>query len=73
VALKVGAEEDWLAVEVVDDGRGGAVEGSPTGLGLASMRTRAEEIGGRMRVGPGTGGRGTAVRAELPLRVRVDR
>ena len=44
-----------------------------TGLGLPSMRARAEEIGGRLVVGPGSGGRGTEVRAELPLQVRVSR
>jgi signal transduction histidine kinase len=73
VTLIVATDAADLTVRVVDDGRGGAVEGSTTGLGLASMRARAEEIGGRLVVGPGSDGRGTEVRAELPLQVRVSR
>ena len=54
-----------LEVVVEDDGRGiGA--GAGRGLGLASMRERAEELGGSFRVEPGRGG-GTRIRALLPL------
>ncbi len=73
VTLIVATDAADLIVRVVDDGRGGAVEGATTGLGLASMRARAEEIGGRLVVGQGSDGRGTEVRAELPLQVRVSR
>jgi signal transduction histidine kinase len=72
-SLRVVADEAHLVVQVVDDGRGlhARSDRGGTGLGLASMRTRAEEIGGRMVVAPGPDGAGTSVRAELPLRVSV--
>ncbi|WP_409331800.1 sensor histidine kinase [Trujillonella humicola] len=54
-----------LLVEVADDGRGGA-RSSATGVGLASMRERAAELGGSCTVTARAGG-GTVVRAELPL------
>ena len=49
-------------LEVTDDGVGGAVAG--TGVGLPSMRERAEEIGGSCVVAEAPGG-GTLVRAIL--------
>ncbi|WP_156036401.1 sensor histidine kinase [Blastococcus sp. URHD0036] len=54
-----------LTVEVADDGRG-CDSGPTSGVGLASMRERAAELGGRCTVTRRTGG-GTVVRAELPL------
>ena len=42
-----------------------AIPGTGTGLGLASMRERAESLGGTCEAGPG--GRGWLVRAVLPL------
>ena len=54
-----------LSLEVEDDGRGiGSSPGS--GVGLHSMRERAEELGGTCVIGPAPSG-GTRVRAELPL------
>ncbi|MGY1745387.1 sensor histidine kinase [Blastococcus sp. SYSU D00695] len=54
-----------LRVEVTDDGRG--CDGTPGGgVGLASMRERAAELGGSCTVTRRVGG-GTVVRAELPL------
>ncbi len=41
------------------------VPGSGTGLGVLSMRERAESVGGTCEAGPG--GRGWLVRARLPL------
>ncbi len=53
-----------LEVEVADDGSG---IGNPTpGVGLSSMRERADELGGTCSVAAADGG-GTMVRAELPL------
>jgi signal transduction histidine kinase len=54
-----------LVVEVADDGRG-VVNPRPDGVGLGSMRSRAEEIGGSfaLEARPGTG---TRVTARLPL------
>ena len=54
-----------LHVEVADDGTGLA-EDRRAGVGLSSMRERAEELGGTFEVGPGADG-GTVVRARLPL------
>jgi signal transduction histidine kinase len=55
-----------LALEIRDDGSG--INGRPRGgLGLVSMRERAEELGGNLSVGKGDDGSGTVVRARLPL------
>jgi signal transduction histidine kinase len=57
---------------VRDDGvgvcPGGTGRSAGSGLGLPSMRQRAEEVGGRLHVTPAPGG-GTDVRAVLPLSV----
>jgi signal transduction histidine kinase len=49
----------------VDDGKGIAPDHLP-GVGLRSMRERAEDLGGTCEILPGPGG-GTAVIAVLPL------
>jgi signal transduction histidine kinase len=62
-----------LIIRVEDDGRGigtAAGNGSFDGVGLPSMRARAEELGGRLQVTERSGG-GTSVTAELPLAVMV--
>jgi two-component system NarL family sensor kinase len=51
-----------VVLDISDDGRGGVIEG--LGLGLVSMRERAEEIGGSFVVEAAPGG-GTLVRAVL--------
>lgn len=48
-----------LRLEVGDDGRDG-------GLGLSTMRERAEELGGRLTIADHAGG-GTVVRLDLPI------
>ncbi|KJK33696.1 hypothetical protein UK23_45100 [Lentzea aerocolonigenes] len=53
-----------LHVEVLDDGVGPAEVAS--GVGLASMRQRASDLGGNCRVEPGLDG-GTRLAAALPL------
>jgi signal transduction histidine kinase len=55
-----------LEVEVSDDGVGLA-PGWHAGVGLTSMRERAVELGGTLRVEPADGG-GTVVTASLPVR-----
>jgi len=57
--------DGMLRVEVTDDGRG-AGPGPRAGVGLTSMRERAEELGGSCTVAPRPGG-GTIVSARLPL------
>lgn len=63
VGLRIGA--GCLELSVSDDGTG-HLEPRADGVGLGSMRERAEEIGGRLEV-LGEPGRGTTVRAWLPV------
>jgi signal transduction histidine kinase len=51
-----------LAVEVRDDGVGGPIA---PGIGLSSLRQRAEQLGGSLAVGPYDGG-GILLHVELP-------
>jgi signal transduction histidine kinase len=61
---------DGLAqVEVADDGVGGADPHG--GSGLSGLRDRVEALDGRLLVASPPG-RGTLVRAELPVRDRVE-
>jgi signal transduction histidine kinase len=55
-----------LLVEVDDDGRGVDAD-ARLGVGLSSMRERAEELGGAFSIARGVGG-DSAVRAALPCR-----
>jgi signal transduction histidine kinase len=57
---------DDLVVEVIDDGAGvgGLVR---SGVGLTSMRERAEELGGALRIEDSDASRGTRVRARIPI------
>ncbi|GAA4997124.1 sensor histidine kinase [Pseudonocardia tropica] len=64
-ALRLSADPGTLVVEVEDDGCGIAADPRP-GVGLPSMRRRAEELGGTLRIGLGSAG-GTLVRATLPV------
>jgi two-component system, NarL family, sensor kinase len=56
---------EFLQVRVEDDGRGIDLDGR-TGVGFESMRNRAEELGGELRVAHRPGG-GTVLAALLPL------
>jgi signal transduction histidine kinase len=58
-----------LLVEVVDDGKG-IGQATQAGVGLRSMRERAEELVGRLELAQTSGG-GTTVRAVLPLATGV--
>ncbi len=57
---------DELVVEVVDDGTGVA-ELAHAGVGLSSMRERAEELGGELRIEVPHASKGTRVQARIPL------
>ena len=61
-----------LVLEVRDDGRGlaAAVGGPRTGVGLASMRSRCEELGGRFALASGPAG--TTVTARMPLTATLE-
>jgi signal transduction histidine kinase len=62
-AVSVARCDDLLAIEVVDDGVGGArpVDGS----GLSGLANRVEALGGRLRVESPAGG-GTRIVGEIP-------
>jgi signal transduction histidine kinase len=63
VEVRVGAD---IRVSVTDNGIGLPESPRPDGLGLASMRQRATDLGGTVEIGPGSGG-GNVVVAHLPL------
>jgi signal transduction histidine kinase len=65
IDVRLSAEPGALGVEVSDDGAGFAADARP-GVGLASMRERAAELGGWCTVAPQS--RGTRVLAHLPRR-----
>jgi signal transduction histidine kinase len=58
--------EQELTVQVDDDGRGVAADGSGSGNGIRGMRERVAALGGELTTGPRPGG-GFRVRARLPL------
>ena len=65
VRLSVDLGAGVLEVEITDDGAG-MPEERVAGVGLSSMRERAEELGGILTIEPGPQG-GTRVLARLPL------
>ncbi|MER6392829.1 histidine kinase [Streptomyces sp. NPDC001523] len=64
VTVDYGDEE--LSVEIVDDGHGGAGDGTAHGFGIVGMRERVALLHGRISAGPLPGG-GFRVAARLPL------
>jgi len=65
--VKISVNGDWLKLEIIDDGLGIAPD-QASGVGLASMRERAEELGGAFQIS-GKPGFGTRVSAQLPLAI----
>jgi signal transduction histidine kinase len=70
VRISLDDEAGMLTVDVSDDGRGFEEDHRP-GVGLSSMRERAEELGGTCVVEPVTSG-GTRVKARLPLEASAE-
>jgi signal transduction histidine kinase len=77
VALELEVENDWLILRMSDDGKGfdPALAKATTGMlssqmrggnGLASMRRRARELGGELKVETGAG-LGTTILLRLPV------
>jgi signal transduction histidine kinase len=64
-SVRLARDGDALVLAVADDGQGMPAVVRP-GVGLESMRARAEEIGGSFELGPARGG-GTRVSVRLPL------
>jgi signal transduction histidine kinase len=64
--ISVRMDPDEPSVTVTDDGCGLPAVPRPGSHGLQTMRDRADTIGARLDVRPGTDGRGTAVRLLLP-------
>jgi signal transduction histidine kinase len=64
--ISVRMDPDEPSVTVTDDGCGLPAAPRPGSHGLQTMRDRADTIGARLDVRPGTDGRGTAVRLRLP-------
>jgi len=62
VDVRIERDGDLLAVEISDDGNGGA---DPAGSGLSGLRRRVEALDGRLLVSSPAGGP-TTIRAELP-------
>jgi signal transduction histidine kinase len=62
--VSIEATNGDLVLTIADDGRGIGPDAVP-GVGLASMRERAAEVGGALDVSSDTGG--TTVTARLPL------
>ncbi|MFG3686588.1 sensor histidine kinase [Micromonospora sp. NPDC047740] len=62
--VRVDRDDAGLTVRVEDEGRGVA-PGTPGGIGMRSMRERAEGVGGVCVVSPGEGG-GTSVLVRVP-------
>ena len=64
--IRVLTRDDRLTVEVTDDGRGGARP--PAGSGLGGLKDRVEALDGTFDV-ESPRGKGTCVRADLPLAI----
>jgi signal transduction histidine kinase len=56
-----------LVATVSDDGVGAGPGVRPGGKGLASLRHRAETLGGTLELRSGADGTGTALRWQVPL------
>jgi len=67
VRLTVDVDNEFLRIVVEDDGKGINVDNeAAAGVGLRSMRERAEELGGTFEASPRPGG-GTRIAAALPI------
>ncbi len=65
--VRVAYGEHDVTLQIDDNGRGGTPSSiSGSGSGIAGMRERTAALGGRLEVGPRSGG-GFRVRAELPM------
>ena len=76
-SIRLTAAADLLTLEIEDRGRGMSPEvlssvttgGGAPGVGIAGMRERLEQLGGRLNIE--SSDRGTTIRATVPLQTRV--
>jgi signal transduction histidine kinase len=68
IDVELAADGRGLALTIADDGRGFAAGSAERGggLGIAGMRERLRNVGGRLRIGSRPGA-GTTVVATVPL------
>jgi signal transduction histidine kinase len=66
VCVSLSVRRNRVVLEVADRGRGFVPGAAPSGLGLASMRERAQAAGGTLTVRSAPG-QGTVVRLEVPV------
>ncbi|MFF7707877.1 ATP-binding protein [Pseudomonas sp. NPDC007930] len=66
IRIDIRAEGGQLALSVTDDGVGLGEAGARETGGIGNMRIRAQLLGARLELGPGSGGRGTCVSVSLP-------
>lgn len=66
ITLRAGRSDREIALSVQDDGAGFNAEARSSGHGLTNMRTRAEHLGGRLKV-ESAAGKGTRVLLTLPV------
>jgi two-component sensor histidine kinase len=71
VGVNVRISRSRLQLEVADDGRGFDVDAATEGHGVASLKRRAEALGGRLDI-KSAPGRGTTLRLDVPLHGEVD-
>jgi signal transduction histidine kinase len=67
VAVRLGADDEGLLLEVIDNGQGfelGSV-GDQGGMGLASMQERVEKLAGSLQI-VSKPGQGTSVKVAVP-------
>lgn len=69
VTIELGSEDDFLTVEITDNGQGFEPEAARMGHGLNNIRERAERLGGNAEI-LSRAGEGTSVRVRIPLEVR---
>jgi signal transduction histidine kinase len=69
VSVSLREDGDVIRIEIEDDGKGFDTAVPSSGFGLLGMRERLALVGGSLSI-DSAGGRGTAIRAELPSRRR---
>lgn len=65
VSIELKQEHRWVVFRIRDNGAGFDPQASADGHGIASMRSRAEGLGGKLLIESGNG-RGTSVEVQIP-------